>query len=38
MRSDLGALDVLADLANGMLGLFLRNLRAGRFEGVQIVA
>ena len=30
-----GALDVPADLANGMLGL---DLLAGRFESVQIVA
>lgn len=29
---------VPADLANGMLGLLLRNLLAGRFESVQIVA
>ena len=33
-----GTLDVPADLANGMLGLFLRNLPAGGSENVQIVA
>jgi len=33
-----GALDVPAELANGMLGLFLRNLPPGRSESVQIVA
>ena len=33
-----GALDVPADLANGMLGLFLRNLPAAGSETVQIVA
>jgi hypothetical protein len=35
-RDTQGALEVPADFANGMLGLFLRNLRAGRFESVQI--
>ena len=33
-----GALEVPAGPANGMLELFLRNLRAARFERVQIVA
>ncbi len=36
--SSRGALDVPADLANGMLGLVLRNLPTGRSESVQIVA
>ena len=36
--SSQGTLDVPADLANGMLGLFLRNLPTGRSESVQIVA
>jgi hypothetical protein len=36
--SSQGALDVPADLANGMLGLFLRNLPGGGSENVQIVA
>ena len=36
--SSQGALDVPGDLANGMLGLVLRNLPTGRSESVQIVA
>jgi hypothetical protein len=35
-RGTQGALEVPADFANGMLRLFLRNLRAGRFVSVQI--